>query len=397
MRLSRARPVEGGRLVRGAGGPPRPRRRLRAFETSKARVESTPSVSAGGCGRVRALADGGSDFEGGRSSEGSSTSSTEESSSTLLTRLTDLFPFWVVLACAAAVWKPALFSWFDGKPFVFGLSSTMLGMGLTLTLDEVKGAFLRFRDVSRGCLLQYSVMPVLGFLVSRIFDLPKAFAVGVVLVSCCPGGTASNIVSYLARADVPLSVMMTTVSTAGAVVMTPFLTKVFAGTLVPVNAGAMLWSTAQIVLLPVLVGTLANTSFPKTTAKVAKITPVYAVLMVAFVCASVVSRNVTTIVSAGFSLIITLLALHAGGFCLGYFLSKWTGGAEKVSRTTSIEVGMQNSALGCVLATLHFADPITAAPCAISACIHSVMGSTLAGLWRIRDGERDSPKTETED
>ena len=312
----------------------------------------------------------------------------ESNGSGALSLATDLFPVWVVLACAIAVVRPHYFSWFDGRPLVFGLSSTMLGMGLTLTLDEVKGALLRIKDVSRGCALQYTVMPLLGYAVSRAFALPKAFAVGVVLVACCPGGTASNIVSYLARADVPLSVMMTTVSTAGAVLMTPLLTKVFAGTLVPVNAGAMLWSTAQIVLLPVLVGAFANTTFPRTTAKISKVTPVYAVLMVAVVCASVVSRNVETIVSAGAGLFASLVGLHAGGFLLGYLISRRTGGSERVARTTSIEVGMQNSALGCVLATLHFADPMTAAPAAISACIHSVLGSTLAGLWRATDAKK---------
>jgi BASS family bile acid:Na+ symporter len=143
--------------------------------------------------------------------------------------MTDLFPLWVVLACSVALWKPLLFSWFKGTPFVFGLSTTMLGMGLTLTLDDVRQALYRYKDVSRGCLLQYTVMPLLGFLASRAFNLPSSFAVGVVLVACCPGGTASNIVSYLARADVPLSVMMTTLSTAGAVFMTPLLTKIFAG------------------------------------------------------------------------------------------------------------------------------------------------------------------------
>ena len=167
--------------------------------------------------------------------------------------------------------------------------------------------------------------------------------------------------------------------------------QVFAGTLVPVNAGAMLWSTAQIVLLPVILGAFANTNFPKTTAKVAKVTPVYAVLMVAFVCASVVSRNVDTILSNGANLLMPLLVLHAGGFAFGYAISKWTGGSEKVSRTTSIEVGMQNSTLGCVLATLYF-NNMTATPAALSACVHSVMGSVIAGLWRLRDAKQGQGK-----
>ena len=251
-----------------------------------------------------------------------------------VTRLTDAFPAWVVLASLGALVRPQAFSWFDGPPLVFGIASTMLGMGLTLTLAEIRGAATRLGDVTRGVALQYSVMPLLGFLASRALGLPTALAVGTVLVACCPGGTASNIVSYLARADVPLSVAMTTVSTSGAVLATPFLTKLLAGTLVPVNALGMLWSTSQIVLLPVLIGAVANTRFPRTTARISAWTPLYAVLMVALICASVISRQAAVIFAAGPRLLAALLLLHGGGFALGYLVTQLTGGSEEVARTT---------------------------------------------------------------
>jgi BASS family bile acid:Na+ symporter len=246
-------------------------------------------------------------------------------------------------------------------------------------------------------------MPLLGLLASRLFGLPPALAAGVVLVACCPGGTASNIVSYMARADVPLSVLMTSVSTVGAVVMTPLLTKLLlAGTAVPVDGAAMLASTAQVVLVPVLLGSALNSRFPRTVARVSTFTPAGAVLMVALVCAATVSRSVTSLggVGAGGAvgaaglkaaapgLLGALLLLHTGGFFLGYVLSRGAGLRERVCRTNSIEVGMQNSTLGAALATLHFADPAVAAPAAISACMHSCLGSLLAAFWRRRDRSR---------
>ena len=320
-----------------------------------------------------------------------------------LAGLTDAFPVWVVLGSALALAFPGLFAWVSPRLLVLLLSSTMLGMGLTLTLREVADALRRVREVSAGCLLQYSVMPLLGLLTSRLFGLPTALAAGVVLVACCPGGTASNIVSYMARADVPLSVLMTSVSTVGAVFMTPLLTKLLlAGTAVQVDGAAMLASTAQVVLVPVLLGSTLNSRFPRTVARVSVYTPAVAVLMVALVCAATVSRSVTSLGGAGAvgtvgaaglkaaapALLAALLVLHTGGFFLGYALSRGAGLRERVCRTNSIEVGMQNSTLGATLATLHFADPAVAAPAAISACMHSCLGSLLAAFWRRRDRAR---------
>ena len=388
----------------GVAPPPGARRAAALRVLGSPPCPREPSVSSGvraGAGARRRAAAGAAAGGAGAGAGGGGSGGAPDAAAgapAWLSFLTDAFPVWVLLGSALALLRPALFAWVSPRLLVLLLSSTMLGMGLTLTLREVADALRRVREVSAGCLLQYSVMPLLGFAASRLSGLPPALAAGVVLVSCCPGGTASNIVSYMARADVPLSVLMTSVSTVGAVVMTPLLTKaLLAGTSVPVNGAAMLASTAQVVLVPVLLGSALNSRFPRSVARVSTYTPAAAVLMVALVCAATVSRSVTSLGAGGGgmglrevapALFGALLLLHAGGFFLGYAISRAAGFRERVCRTNSIEVGMQNSTLGAALAALHFADPAVAAPAAISACMHSCLGSLLAAFWRRRDRAR---------
>lgn len=247
-----------------------------------------------------------------------------------------------------------------------------------------------------GFALQYTIMPITAFLISRLVGLPLDFAIGLCIVGACPGGTASNVVTYLAKADTALSVAMTTASTLGAVVATPVLTKLLLGTLVPVNAVALLLSTLQVVLLPVVTGAAINQAFPSQVAKVAPLSALSAVLLIAFICGSVIAQNAAAVLNAGPRLLAAVAMLHAGGFFFGYAASKALGVPEKAARTNSIEVGMQNSALGAMLAMKHFAaNPLAAVPCAISACTHSVMGSLLAAFWRGQplDGEVLKPES----
>lgn len=236
-----------------------------------------------------------------------------------------------------------------------------------------------------GFALQYTVMPGLAFAISRLAGLPMDYAVGLCLVGSCPGGTASNVVTYLARADVPLSVAMTTASTLGAVVATPLMTQLLLGTLVPVDAVALLVSTLQVVLVPVVAGAALNQAFPKEVQACSPLAALSAVLLIAAICGSVIAQNAAAALEAGPRLLAAIAALHGGGFLLGYLFSRGLGLPERAARTNSIEVGMQNSALGALLASAHFPlNPLAAMPCALSACIHSVMGSLLAAFWRTR-------------
>ncbi|CAI5477505.1 unnamed protein product [Closterium sp. Yama58-4] len=359
-----------------------------------------------------------------------------------MSTLVTLFPLWVALACAAALRWPAHFVVFQDSRFVVGgLALTMLGMGLTISVDDFKRAVLMPRQLLAGVLLQYTVMPCLGALIARC--LPphlSAFATGIVLVACCPGGTASNIVTFLARSvmcpcgmlpphrcftacvatslipmptldghgwlfaysshiplpcsipvvprrgnrgNVALSVLMTTFSTLLAVVMTPLLTSLLAGRFVPVNGAALFMSTLQVVMLPVFTGCLLARLFPALARHLALFSPVLAVLTVALIVAGAISGSAATIRGAALPLLLSVLALHALGFALGYLLPRTALRLdESASRTISIEVGMQNSVLGVVLAMQHFPDPRVAAPCAVSSVMHSLCGSLLAAAWR---------------
>ncbi|KAJ9183051.1 hypothetical protein P3X46_006967 [Hevea brasiliensis] len=292
------------------------------------------------------------------------------------------FPIWVSLVCLLALVKPSSFNWVTPKWTILGISLTMLGMGMTLTFDDLRTAFAMPKELMSGFVLQYSVMPISGFLVSKLLNLPSHYAAGLILVGCCPGGTASNIVIYIARGNVALSVLMTAASTLAAVIMTPFLTAKLAGQFVAVDAAGLLISTMQVVLLPVLAGAFLNQYFQGLVKFVSPLMPPIAVATVAVLCGNAIAQSASSILMSGKQVVLAASLLHASGFFFGYVLARVLGLDVASSRTISIEVGMQNSVLGVVLATQHFGNPLTAVPCAVSSVCHSVFGSVLAGIWR---------------
>ncbi len=302
-----------------------------------------------------------------------------------LTQLTNAFPLWVVLLSGIALFQPAWFTWFSGPWIVWGLAVIMLGMGLTLTFDNFRAVLRMPKAVALGFFAQFAIMPFLGWSLGKLFSLETPFAVGLILVSCCPGGTASNVVTYLARAHVCLSVVMTMCSTFAAIAMTPLLTSWLAGTLVPVDAWGLFKSTVQVVILPVLLGLWLNRLAPGAVRRTQLLLPLVSVVTIALICASIIGGSAPAIKAAAPRLLGAVFSLHVGGFAFGYLIARLTRWDAIVARTVSIEVGMQNSGLGVVLARSHFADPLTAAPCAISSVFHSVIGSALAGYWRLRD------------
>lgn len=304
---------------------------------------------------------------------------------TLLDRATNAFPLWVLAACAAALVEPALFTWFRGDAIVAGLALVMLGMGVTLSLDDFRRVATRPGAVAAGFLGQFVIMPAAGWGVATALGLDTPLAVGLILVACCPGGTASNVVTYIARADVALSVVMTTCTTLAAVILTPLLTKLLAGRLVAVDAPGLFLSTLQVVVLPVAAGVAVNRWLPGVVRRVLPVAPLVSVVTIALVCASVIGQNAAAVRAAGVGLLGAVVLLHAVGFGVGWLWARAFGFDHVVARTISIEVGMQNSGLGVVLAQKHFpSDPLTAVPCAISSVVHSCIGSALAGWWRLR-------------
>ncbi|MEE2943419.1 MAG: bile acid:sodium symporter family protein [Verrucomicrobiota bacterium] len=298
--------------------------------------------------------------------------------------MTQLFPLWSVLVAVVALVWPAIFAWYTDTLIRIGLSIIMLGMGLTLTLDDFRRVFMIPFALLSGVVLQFAMMPLLGWSIAHWMELPRDMAVGLVLVSCCPGGTASNVVAFLARANVALSVSMTAISTTLAVVMTPLLTKFYVGERVPVDAIGLLQSILIIVILPVVAGIAINHFFRNAAKRIAAISPFVSVLFVILIVGYILSINRDSIIENWRTLVAATLLLHLGGFGAGYGLARVVKLNELSSRTVSIEVGMQNSGLGTALASKHFASlPLVAVPCAVSAVTHCILGSISAGVWRV--------------
>lgn len=292
------------------------------------------------------------------------------------------FPLWVTIGCVLGLLRPSSFNWVTPKLCTVGLGVIMLGMGMSLTLDDLRSALFMPKEVISGFVLQYSVMPISAFLVSKLLNLPSHYAAGLILVGCCPGGTASNIVTYLARGNVALSVIMTAASTLSAVIMTPFLTAKLAGKYVAVDAAGLLMSTLQVVLLPVLAGAFLVKYFQPFVKFISPLMPPMAVATAAMLSGNAIAQSSSSILMSSGQVILASCLLHASGFFFGYILARMLGLDVSSSRTISIEVGMQNAALGVVLATNHFGDPLTTVPCAVSSVCHSIFGSILAGIWR---------------
>lgn len=310
----------------------------------------------------------------------------------ILALATNLFPIWVLAGGALALVKPAWFTWFSGGFITWGLAVIMLGMGITLSVDDCKRVLKMPRAIAIGFLAQYTIMPFLGWSIAHLLKLETQFAVGLILVSCCPGGTASNVVNFLARSNVALSVLMTMGSTMGAIVMTPLLTDWLAGQYVPVDALGLFLSTLQIVLAPVVIGVALNRYVPRFVKSVLPVAPLISVVAIVLICASIIGSSADKFEQSGGVLVVAVLLLHVGGFGLGYFFSRLLRCDELTSRTISVEVGMQNSGLGAALARAHFAAlPLAALPCALSATFHSVIGSILAGYWRMRPATEQRP------
>ncbi|MBA4045803.1 MAG: transporter [Erythrobacter sp.] len=323
----------------------------------------------------------------------------------MLRRITNNFALLTVIGVACAWFFPPAFTWMtDGRITVAGqpllslaLGLVMLAMGLTLTFDDYRQLAAAPRALIAGVCLQFAVMPLTGFVIARGLALEPGLAVGLILVACCPGGTASNIVTFLARGNVALSVVMTMASTLAAVVLTPLLTGWLAGAYVEIDRLNLLLNMVSIVLVPVVLGTLLNRLFPRVAERVSAVLPLVAIVLVILIVGGIVGGAKTQIAQHAGVLLLATFLLHAVGFALGYVLARLLGLGEVEARTISIEVGMQNSGLGSGLAktpafAAQFADITQAAlapvPAAISAVWHVLIGSLLAGWWRRRDGGR---------
>ena len=297
------------------------------------------------------------------------------------------FALVVVVAGAVALATPDTFA--SGSALVpYLLMVVMLGMGMTLRGSDFAIVARRPWALLLGVAAQYVVMPGVAWLLTQVLDLPAAVAAGVVLVGAAPGGTASNVMVYLAKGDTALSVAMTSVSTLLAPLLTPLLVLWLAGEYLPVDAGGLFTSIVQIVLVPVLLGLVLRLVVPRLVERVLPALPLVSVVGIAAVVVVVVAGSADTITSVGFVVVLAVVLHNGLGLALGYAIARACGMDVSARRAISIEVGMQNSGLAAGLATVHF-SPAAALPAAVFSVWHNVSGSLLAGHWARRDPAAD--------
>ncbi len=297
--------------------------------------------------------------------------------------LTSLFPLWALAASLLAWLFP---DWFAGlKPAIIPLLGlVMFGMGITLTVGNFTAVLRRPLPVLLGIALQYLVMPLAGWLLALLFRLPEPLLVGMVLVGCSPGGTASNVVCFLARGDVALSITLTTFSTLVAVVATPVLTWLYVGEAVPVPVLDMLWSIVRIIIVPVAVGVLLNRVMPQRLAPLQGFFPLLSMGSIVLIIAIIVALNQAQLAHVGFGMLLAVLLHNLVGMLAGFQVPRLLGRDRRECRTLAIEVGMQNSGLAVALAVKYFSAG-AALPGAFFSIWHNLSGSLVASYWRRRD------------
>lgn len=263
------------------------------------------------------------------------------------------------------------------------LGVVMFGMGLTLNLQDFKIVFSRPKDILIGCLSQFTIMPLLAWSLARIFSLDEALALGVVLVGCCPGGTASNVITYLAKGDLALSVGMTGVSTLLAPFLTPLLTWALAGKSINVDMTSMFLSILWVVILPIIIGLIVKGLWPKFTEKATDYLPAFSSIAIALIVAIIIGANADKLIAGGFIIVLVVILHNIFGLSLGYLIGRTLRLSEPKKRAISIEVGMQNSGLASSLATIHFAAyPLATIPGAIFSVWHNLSGAAVAYLYK---------------
>ena len=288
----------------------------------------------------------------------------------------------VLVAAVLAMFFPGFFR--QVKPTVINplLGLVMFGMGLTLNLDDFKVVFSRPKDVVAGCVAQFTIMPLLAWTLARVFQLDNALALGVILVGCCPGGTASNVITYLAKGDLALSVGMTGVSTILAPLLTPLLTWMLAGERVEVDVLSMLLSILWVVILPIVAGFIIKKILPKNTQKTVAYLPAFSTIVIAVIVMVVIAHNAEKLMQGSWVVIIVILLHNGCGLALGFLIGCLLGMERKKRVAVSIEVGMQNSGLASSLATMHFAAyPMATIPGALFSVWHNISGALLAKIY----------------
>ena len=289
------------------------------------------------------------------------------------------FALWAIVFAVLAFYFPAEFKIFAPYiPYLLGL--VMFGMGITLTFNDFGEVAKHPKSVVIGVVGQCVIMPSIAFVLAKAFDLPPDLAVGVILVGSCPGGTSSNVMTYLAKGNTALSVACTTISTLISPLLTPAIFYVLASQWLDIDASAMFLSVLKMVLFPIFLGLVVRALFKKVIEQASQTMPLVSVISIVLILAAVVAVSKDKIVESGL-LIFTVVVLHN---CLGYLIGFFAAKLFKLniadSKAIAIEVGMQNSGLGAALAAAHF-NPIAAVPSALFSFWHNVSGPVLANIF----------------
>ena len=288
----------------------------------------------------------------------------------------------VIAIAAVALFQPWTFLW--TVPYItILLGIVMFGMGMTLRFEDFRLVLERPKDVLIGTVAQFGIMPLLAWILAHAFSLPPELAAGVILVGTCPGGTSSNVMTYLARGDVALSVSMTMASTILAPIMTPLLTLWLAGQWIDIPAGKMMISIAQVVIAPIVLGLLINHFFEHPVQKAIKVLPLISVVAIVLIVGAVVSANAARIMETGALIMVVVMCHNLLGYALGFSVAKLLHMDMAKVKAVSIEVGMQISGLAASLALLHF-GAAAAIPGALFSVWHNISGSLAANYLSSR-------------
>lgn len=288
--------------------------------------------------------------------------------------------FIIIIFSIIAFFIPDNFSWMVKYTAIF-LGIAMFGMGMTIKPSDLKNILLQPKYIVIGCVLQYIIMPLTAWLIAYIFNLNSDLALGVILVGCCPGGTASNVITHIADGDVPLSVSMTIVSTLLAPILTPVLVFLLAGKWVEVSLFLMFKSVVSVILIPVLAGLIIRQLLKKQIEKILYLMPLISATSIILIISGIIGANATKIAACGLLVLVVVILHNFTGIAGGLIAAKIFKFEYKKATAVAIEVGMQNSGLAVSLATVNFAmNPLATLPGAIFSVWHNISGSIFAGI-----------------
>jgi BASS family bile acid:Na+ symporter len=299
------------------------------------------------------------------------------------------FSVWVILFALFGFLAPQVFVGLKND-ISFLLGIVMFGMGLTLSSADFKEVFRRPMDVVIGVVGHYLIMPLLAFTLAVVLKLPPDIAVGVILVGCCPSGTASNVMTFLAKGDVALGVSIAAVSTLIAPIATPAIISLLAHKWMDINTQSLFMDIIKVVIVPILLGVIVKALFKKQAEASIKALPLVSTIAIVLIVAIVVALNKGRILQTGPIIFVVVILHNLGGYALGYLFAKMFGMNLAKRKAITLETGMQNSGLGAALAAAHF-NPIAAVPSAIFSVWHNISGSVLA-TWFARKEETTPDK-----